>query len=106
MGRMKFEVTHGLPKDEAKKRCEALFAYWQKKYGLQSQWAGDGCRLSGKVMGIQFDATVQVADKAVAGEGTDPGMLLRGQAQKYLTRKFGEYLDPGKRVEDLGRADD
>ncbi len=103
MGTMKFEVTHTLSKDEAKKRVEALLRYWQKKYGMQASWAGDSAKLTGKVMGITFDAALTVAEKRVGGEGTDPGMLLRGQAQKYLTRKFGEYLDPGKSLDELER---
>jgi hypothetical protein len=101
MGTLKFEVPHSLPKDEVKKRVEQLLTYWGSKYGVKSDWQGDGARLVGKVMGIQLDASFVITDKAVAGEGTDPGMLLRGQAKSYLQKKFGEVLDPSKSLNDV-----
>ena len=106
MAMLKFEVPHALPKDEARKRVEALLAYWSKKYGVQSSWQGDGATLSGKAMGVSIDARLQVTDAKVGGESKDPGMLLRGQAQKYLTRKFAEFLDSKKSLADLQRDDD
>ncbi len=106
MGMIKLEIPHTLPVDEAKKRVEALFAYWSKKHGVKSSWAGDVASYSGKVMGVSIEGKLAVQDKKVAGEATDPGFLLRGQAQKYLTRKFGDYLDPSKKIEDLGKSED
>jgi hypothetical protein len=53
------------------------------------------------VMGINLDASFTITDKAVQGEGTDPGMLLRSQAKSYLQKKFGAVLDPGKSLTDL-----
>jgi hypothetical protein len=105
MGMLKFEVPHALAKDEAKKRIEALLAYWARKYGVKSQWTGDGAKLNGKAMGITIDATLQVAEGKVGGESTDPGMLLRGQAQKYLTRKFADFLDPKKSLGELEKEE-
>ncbi|MDY7228051.1 polyhydroxyalkanoic acid system family protein [Hyalangium rubrum] len=101
MGTMKFEVPHSLPKDEVRKRVEQLLQYWGTKYGVKSDWAGEGARLVGKVMGIQLDASFVITDKAVQGEGTDPGMLLRGQAKSYLQKKFGAVLDPSKSLNDV-----
>jgi hypothetical protein len=101
MGTMKFEVPHSLPKDEVKKRVEQLLQYWGTKYGVKADWAADGARLVGKVMGIQLDATFVITEKAVQGEGTDPGMLLRGQAKSYLQKKFGAVLDPSKSLADV-----
>ncbi|SEK66983.1 MULTISPECIES: polyhydroxyalkanoic acid system family protein [Stigmatella] len=101
MGTMKFEVPHSLPKDEVKKRVEQLLQYWGSKYGVKADWAGDGAKLMGKVMGINLDASFTITDKAVQGEGTDPGMLLRSQAKSYLQKKFGAVLDPGKSLTDL-----
>ncbi len=106
MGMLKFEVSHALPKDEAKKRVEALVAYWAKKYGMKADWTGDGARVAGKAMGINLDATFSVTDRKVGGEATDPGMLLRGQAQKYITRKFSDYLNPARTLDDLLRGED
>ena len=54
--------------------------------------------------GLTLDATMRVTDKTVGGEATDPGMLLRGQAKKYLTHKFETWLDPGKSLEELERG--
>lgn len=101
MGTMKFEVPHSLPKDEAKRRVEALLKYWGGKYGTRAAWQGDGAQVSGKVMGINLDAAFEVTDSGIRGEGTDPGMLLRGQAKSYLTRKFAAVLDPNKSLADL-----
>src|SRR5688572_11945737 len=106
MGMLKFDVPHSLPKAEAKKRVEALLAYWNKKYGVTAQWSGDQAKLAGKAMGISIDANLEITDSRVGGEAPDPGMLLRGQAQKYLTRKFSSFLDPGRSLEQLGGDDD
>ncbi|XXF75072.1 polyhydroxyalkanoic acid system family protein [Myxococcaceae bacterium GXIMD 01537] len=101
MAMLKFEVPHSLPKDEVKKRVEQLLTYWGSKYGVKSDWQGEGAKLAGKVMGIQLDASFVITDKTVSGEGTDPGMLLRSQAKSYLQKKFGEVLDPSKSLADL-----
>ena len=105
MAMMKFEVPHSLPRDEARKRVEQLLSYWSGKYGVKADWAGEGATLSGKVMGINLDASFQVTDRAIQGEGTDPGMLLRGQAKSYLQKKFSAVLDPSKSAADLGNLD-
>jgi hypothetical protein len=101
MGTMKFEVSHSLPKDEAKKRVEQLLHYWGNKYGVKADWSGEGAKLVGKVMGIQLDASFTITDKAVQGEGTDPGMLLRTQAKAYLQKKFAAVLDPSKSLAEV-----
>ncbi len=101
MKKLKFEVPNSLPLEEAKKRVEALLSYWGKKYGVQSTWSGHTATMNGKAMGVTIDGGLAVEATRIAGEATDPGMLLRGQAQKYLVRKFGEYLDPGRSVDDI-----
>jgi hypothetical protein len=103
MGKIDFHVAHTLPLAEAKKRMERLTAHWAK-HGIQSTWAGDEAKLHGKVLGIHLDATLRVTDKTVGGEASDPGLLLRGQAKKYLTHKFATWLDPTKSVEELERS--
>ena len=104
MGTMKFEVSHSLPKDEAKKRVEQLLHYWGNKYGVKSDWSGDGAKLNGKVMGINLDANFTITEGAIQGEGTDPGMLLRGQAKSYLQKKFSTVLDPSKSFDDVNKG--
>ena len=95
-----FHVSHALPRAEARARMERLTAAWSR-HGVQSKWTGDEAQLDGKVMGMHLVATLHVTDTQVGGEATDPGMLLRGQAKKYLTEKFAHYLDPKKSLSEL-----
>jgi hypothetical protein len=92
MGMLKFEIAHTLTKDEAKRRTEALLGYWARKYGVQTTWNGDLVSLAGKVMGVSLGGTLHVDETKVGGEATDPGLLFRDKARKYLTRKFAAYL--------------
>ncbi len=103
MGKIDFQVPHTLSLAEAKKRMERLTVYWAK-HGVQSSWAGDVAKLTGRVMGVHLEATLRVTDKTVGGQATDPGLLLRGQAKKYLTHKFETWLDPKRSLEDLEKA--
>ncbi|MCY1022662.1 polyhydroxyalkanoic acid system family protein [Pyxidicoccus sp. MSG2] len=101
MGMMKFDIPHSLPKEEVKQRVEQLLKYWSSKYGVKADWAGDGAKIAGKVMGIQMDASFKITDSLVEGEGTDPGMLLRGKAKSYLQDKFASVLDPKKTLDQV-----
>ncbi|HLT30144.1 MAG TPA: polyhydroxyalkanoic acid system family protein [Myxococcaceae bacterium] len=101
MAVMKFDVNHSLSKDQARERVQKLMGYWADKYGVKSEWNGDQASVLGKVMGINLEANFEVRDGQVCGEGTDPGMLLRGQAKKYIQKKFDEFLDPTKSEADL-----
>ena len=104
MKMLSLEVSHGLGRDSAKRRMELLIQRWERKYGLRSSWAGDTARLSGRIMGISLDATLQVNEQSVRGEATDPGMLLRNKAKKYLEEKLALYLDPSKTPEGLEQS--
>lgn len=106
MGMLKFEVPSSLSIEDAKKRVEALLGYWNRKYGVQSSWNGVKATMKGKAMGVSIDGNLEVLGNKISGEASDPGMLLRGQATKYLTRKFGEYLDPKKSLDDLLKGED
>ncbi|MBL8952371.1 MAG: polyhydroxyalkanoic acid system family protein [Myxococcaceae bacterium] len=101
MGMMKLEMPHSLSHEDAKARVQALLDYWSRKYGVKASWAGDKATFVGKVMGVTFDGWLTVAANRIGGEATDPGMLLRGQTQKYLQRKFGDYLDAKKSLADV-----
>lgn len=101
MGMMKFDIPHSLPKEEVRKRVEQLLQYWGSKYGVKADWQGDGAKMTGKVMGIQLDASFVITDKQVQGEGTDPGLLLRNQAKSYLQKKFASVLDPSKSLDQV-----
>lgn len=106
MGMLKFEVPSTLPIEDAKKRVEALLDYWNRKYGITSSWNGLKAQMKGKAVGVTIDGNLEVLPAKISGEASDPGMLLRGQAQKYLTRKFGEYLDAKKSLEEIKRGED
>ena len=94
MGMLKFEVAHSLPQDEARRRVAQLLDYWSAKYGVKATWSGDRAHVSGKAMGLSFQADLEVAGARVGGEATDPGFLLRERARRYLTLKFASYLAP------------
>lgn len=104
MGTMKFEVPHSLPKDQARQRVEQLLKYWKDKYGVTANWSGDGAKVVGKVMGISLDANFTITDGQIQGEGTDPGMLLRGKAKSYLQGKFTSVLDASKSLDDVNKG--
>ena len=106
MGMLKFEVPATLPIEDSKLRVEALLSYWNRKYGITSSWNGMKAQMKGKAVGVTIDGNLEVLSNKIAGEASDPGMLLRGQAQKYLTRKFSEYLDARRSLEDIKRAED
>lgn len=101
MGRLKLDISHTLPRAEARQRVERLIHYWGHKYGVTVQWSGDSAKLSGKVMGISLSADLEVRDGKVDAEATDPGFLLRERAKKYLTEKFATYLDPSTPLDRL-----
>lgn len=98
---LKFEVPHRLPKDEALTRARKLLAHWGAKYGVATVWTGESCTIDGKVMGITLQGHLTITENAVTGEATDPGMLFRSKAKKYLEEKFNAALDPDKKPEDL-----
>lgn len=101
MAMLKFEVPNTLTVEEGKQRVEALLDYWKRKYGVTSVWNGVKATMSGKAMGVSIDGNLEVHGSKIAGEAADPGFLLRGQAQKYLQRKFAEYLDPHQSLADI-----
>lgn len=98
---LKFEVGHKLSKDEALSRAKKLLEHWGKKYGIATEWKGDTAHLDGKVMGITINGHMTITDKAVVGEATDPGMLFRAKAKKYLEEKFTLALDPNRQPEEM-----
>jgi hypothetical protein len=101
---LSLEVSHALSREAAKRRMELLIQRWERKYGLRSTWVGDTARLSGTIMGIPLQATLEVSDQSVHGEANDPGMLFRHKAKKYLEEKLGWYLDPSKTPEGLEQS--
>jgi hypothetical protein len=101
MAMINFEVPHTHSREDAKKRVEALLSYWKRKYGVESSWDGFKATMKGKAVGVTIDGNLEVLGNKLAGGAADPGFLIRGQAQKYLTRKFSEYLDASRSLEAL-----
>lgn len=106
MGTIKFDVPNSLPVDDAKKRLEALLGYWNRKYGVTSSWSGLTATMKGKAVGVTIDGKLTIEPSKIDGEASDPGMLLRGQAKKYLVRKFAEYLDASRSIDQLVKSED
>ena len=104
MKMLKIEVPHRLSKEEALDRAKKLLGYWGTKYGIRSDWRGDTAHMDGKVMGISLKATLTISEGSVHGEASDPGLLLRNKARKYIEEKFAIALDPKHKPEDRMRG--
>lgn len=101
---MEFHFPSTLPVDDMRERTRALGDYFQNKHGMQVQWLDDNtARVSGKYKVLKIEATVALRDGGVDVTGTDPGRLLRGAAQKYLTGKLATYMAPGTGLDALPR---
>jgi hypothetical protein len=99
------EHNHQFAQDEAKARVKALAEYMSNKHGMQVQWTSDDTfRMQGKYKIVSIDATIAVSANKVHVTGKDPGMLWRGPAKAYITKKLEQYLDPGASVDTLYRG--
>ena len=50
--------------------------------------------VAGRVMGIEINATLVVSDERIGGDADDPGLLVRGFARSYITKKLQKYMHP------------
>ena len=89
-----FLRRHTFSRDEARIRLQQLLDYWSEAYGVQRRWYGDTARVTGRIMGIKFDARVTVLDHAVQAEASDPGLFFRAVAVDYINAKLRKYLHP------------
>jgi uncharacterized protein YqgC (DUF456 family) len=92
--KMVFKVDHHFSVADARARTQMLLDYWAKAYGVKHSWHGDRVFVTGKVIGVQIDAFIDVKDDAVGGEGTDPGPFVRGLARDYVQKKLQKYMHP------------
>ncbi len=92
--RLSFLRRHTFSRDEARVRLQQLLDYWNQAYGVQRRWYGDSARVTGRIMGIYFDARVTVKDGAVEAVASDPGFLFRAAAADYINSKLRKYLHP------------
>ncbi len=89
-----FLRRHTFSRDEARIRLQQLLDYWGEAYGVQRRWYGDTARVTGRIMGIYFDARVTVKDHAVEAVASDPGLFFRAVAVDYINAKLRKYLHP------------
>ncbi len=94
MAKLSLEIPNPLSLADTKNRLASLLEHWHSKYGIVATWSGRKATLQGSAMGIALDGHVEICDGSVRCQASDPGLLLRGQAKKYLSRKLAAYLDP------------
>ena len=88
------KVAHKFSAAEAHIRVQQLVDYWKKSFGVSQSWSGDRVFVSGRIVGVNFDAILEVSDGQVRCESTDPGGLWRGFARDYVAKKLRKYLHP------------
>lgn len=101
---MHIDFPHRLPRDEARRRLEALGEYLHNKHGISVRWEGDAARIEGRYLVVSIEGTVRLEEGKVVFDGRDPGLLWRKKARDYLEHKLGRYLDPATSAESLPRA--
>jgi hypothetical protein len=87
-------VGHHFSRSDAHERVQQLVDYWKNRYHVSQSWSGDRVAISGTVVGVPFQAFLEVTDGAVRCESSDPGALLRGSARDYVQKKLRKYLHP------------
>jgi hypothetical protein len=92
--KLHFAVPHSFTREVARERVMQLLEYWKGRFGTRHSWDGDRVTVAGKVMGIDFQATLEVGDQQVGADATDPGYFLRGSANDYIRKKLRKYLHP------------
>ena len=98
-GGLTVELRHTFSRAEARVRIQQLLDYWGTRWGVHRSWDGDTARVQGMVMGIPFDARLEVKDHEVFAVTSDPGLVLRHMALDYVSRKLRKYLNPSYREE-------
>jgi hypothetical protein len=85
-------VGHQFSTDDAHARLQQLMEYWGGRFGISYEWLGHRLWVSGTVVGVSFRAHLDIIDRAVFAESTDPGMLWRNLAREYVGKKLRKYL--------------
>jgi hypothetical protein len=102
---MNIEYKHGLGKDEAKTRLNALGEYLGNKHGIKVSWdSDDRASFNGKYMVVTIQGELVLGDDKVNFTGKDPGMLWRKKAKSYIEDKLAQYLDPNTPADQLPRS--
>jgi hypothetical protein len=102
---MEVSQTHSFAHEEARERMRALSDYFCNKYGMSCEWTNpDSAKLLGKYLALSIEVHVTLENGLVRVKGTDPGMLLRGTAKRYVAGKLEQYLNKDKKVKNLPRG--
>jgi hypothetical protein len=102
---MNIEYKHGLGREEAKQRLDALGEYLGNKHGIKVSWASeDRATFNGKYLVVTIQGELVLGDDKVNFTGKDPGMLWRKKAKTYIEHKLEQYLDPNTPADELPRS--
>jgi hypothetical protein len=104
--RMAFElsVPHKLDLPDARARLRAMGEYLGNKYGLSITWTSeDEASVTGSYLVVTVSGGLRLTPSSVTFSGKDPGMLWRGKAKDYLSRKIEKYMNPSTPVDSLPR---
>lgn len=102
---MQIEYRHGLGKEEARARLEALGEYFGNRHGIRVDWTGpDRATFKGKYMVVSIEGELELTDDKATFAGKDPGRLWRKKAQNYIQGKLEAYLDPQTPLDRLPRG--
>lgn len=101
--RIKVEVSHRLPFEDALARIHVLSEFYRNKYRAEVTWRDREADLTVRYLGIKIEISVAVEPSRVTCDATDPGFLLRAQGIKYLRAKLERFLNPANAIEDLPR---
>ena len=83
---------------DARARLRAMGEYLGNKYGLSITWTGDDeASVTGSYLVVSVSGGLHLTASSVTFSGKDPGMLWRGKAKDYLTRKSREVPRRGRR---------
>lgn len=87
-------VGHKFSTAEAHTRVQQLLDYWKTRFGLSQSWKGEQVFVSGSIVGVDFQAVLEVTDGQVRCESSDPGGMWRNFARDYVSKKLRKYLHP------------
>src|SRR5690606_31130279 len=71
---MDFEYPHGLDKEAARARLEALGDYLGNRHGIKLEWAGDTGSFAGKYLVVNIQGQLTITESKILVSGKDPGL--------------------------------
>jgi 3-methyladenine DNA glycosylase/8-oxoguanine DNA glycosylase len=99
--RDEYPLPPSISQREAVERVRALTDYWAAQYGTTTEWVDTRGTISGRVLGLSFQARFQVEPRRMLGELEVSFLAVKMGGRQYLKRKLDHYLDPDNSLEDL-----